>query len=276
MQSLLAFLSRIRYLLLFILLEGIALWLVYSNNPLQHAAFFSSSNRVSGNISLATNTTRNYFRLKTINQKIAEENSQLRDSLYFLKKTLEAYQLEVLAGLDKQYEVVAAMVIDNSITGYDNYFVINKGKKDGLTEGLGIVLPNGIAGKTESCSDHFCRAYSFLHSRMSVSVKIPKINAQAVLKWNQKSSISANLLYLPRHLAPKIGDEIYTAGFSALYPEDIPIGKITNVWLPESAAFYDIEVELYADFSQLDYVYVVKDLVKKELDSLMTNSENES
>ena len=73
---------------------------------------------------------------------------------------------------------------------------------------------------------------------------------------------------MPRHIRIQEGDSIVTSGFNSVFPHGLPIGVIDNVRLDDAMTFYDVRVKLATDFTSLDYVYLIKDLLKPEIDSL--------
>jgi rod shape-determining protein MreC len=64
------------------------------------------------------------------------------------------------------------------------------------------------------------------------------------------------------------GDTIVTSGYNAVFPEGVIIGVVNQFELKEEALFYDARVKLSQDFSQLNYVDVIKSVLKVEKDSV--------
>ena len=81
-----------------------------------------------------------------------------------------------------------------------------------------------------------------------------------------------NLLDVPRHVNPVVGDTVITSGYNAVFPPGILVGIVKEVKLKEEALFYDIKVELTQDFRRLAFVDIVKSRLKNELDSLETRT----
>ena len=80
MLQLLDFLYRQRIFLLFLLLEGISIWLIFSYNHRYNTYFLNSSNRISGEISQAIGSVDTFFDLQRANRALAEENLQFQSS----------------------------------------------------------------------------------------------------------------------------------------------------------------------------------------------------
>ena len=59
------------------------------------------------------------------------------------------------------------------------------------------------------------------------------------------------------------GDTIVTSGYSAIFPEGIPVGTVDEASV-ENGNFYRIKVKLFTDFRHLTYVDVIRNLQKEE------------
>jgi len=56
-----------------------------------------------------------------------------------------------------------------------------------------------------------------------------------------------------------------TSGFSAIFPEGVPVGYVKSFEKDLSTDFYTIDVELYTDFHNIKYVYAILNKNKEEL-----------
>lgn len=73
---------------------------------------------------------------------------------------------------------------------------------------------------------------------------------------------------MPRHIQVEPGDNVVTSGYNATFYEGVLIGHVKQVVLRKEAQFYDIVLDISTDFSTLQHVYVVKNMLKPEKDSL--------
>jgi rod shape-determining protein MreC len=133
---------------------------------------------------------------------------------------------------------------------------------------MGVIGNAGVVGKVKSVSKHFATVISLLHTDGYVSSIIKGSGTFGTVKWGGTDPGAVNLLFVPRHLKINAGDTIVSSGFSAIYPYGILIGFIKGFEIQGNAAFYDIKVDLATDFSNLSFVYVVKNALKTERDSL--------
>jgi rod shape-determining protein MreC len=79
---------------------------------------------------------------------------------------------------------------------------------------------------------------------------------------------------IPQHVNLIVGDTIMTSGYSAIFPENIPLGTIEEFNL-RGGNFYFAKVKLLADFKRIDNVYVVKSHQAIERNKLESTKENE-
>ena len=274
MQRLLLLIYNYRAFLVFLLLEILSGWLIVRNNEYQGAAFFNSSNEIAANILQTRRGVSDYFNLKNINQNLAKENALLREMVADknqLYNYLLAKQLPDTV-LSSQFDFIVAKVVKNTTRQFNNYLTINKGRKDGVEPGMGVISGNGVVGRIKATSKNYATVASVLHSDMKVSSLLKKSNTFCTTQWGGRNPQKADLLYVPRHIEINVGDSVITSGYNSVYPEDIMIGQVSNVDLKPNATFYDIEIDLSTDFSTISYVYVVHNQFRNEIDSLEMNT----
>ncbi|QSE97802.1 rod shape-determining protein MreC [Fulvivirga lutea] len=270
MQRLFLFLYKYRAFLTFLFLEALCIWFIVQNNNYQSAKYFNSSNRISANLLATSRGISDYFNLKEVNTDLAEENANLRRQLEQLEQSL--YNINVRQRQDdellNQYEFIPAKVIKNSTRKFENYITINKGTKHGIEPGMAVINNNGVVGKVKEVSRNFSVIISILHGNSMVSSKIKRTGDLCTVKWDGEDYLTANVLYLPRHVNLTAGDTIVTSGYNAIFPEGIPVGTIESFEISEDALFYDADIKLSTDLNRLSYVYLIKNNLKVEQDSI--------
>jgi len=270
MDRLLRFFYEYRAFFTFLFLELICAWLVVRNNQYQSASFFNSSNRLAVNIVGFSNGVREYFSLRDINTKLADENAALRTRLEQRNQSL--YSLEVRELKDpaiiNRFEYVSAKVVNNTTSLFKNYITINKGTDAGIEPGMAVISSFGAVGKVKSVSEHYSVIISLLNIDEHISSVIKRTQNFGTVQWDGGDARFANLLYIPRHVKPLIGDTIVTSGYNAVFPQGVLVGVLSEVKLKEEAPFYDLKLELSQDFSKLSFVEIVKSNLKSEIDSL--------
>jgi rod shape-determining protein MreC len=66
----------------------------------------------------------------------------------------------------------------------------------------------------------------------------------------------------------QIGDSIITSGYSHIFPEGQLIGVVDDFRVEKGGNFYTVDVAFTIDYNKVFNVYVVKSLMRKELQDL--------
>ena len=258
------------------MLEVTAFLLIVQNNKYQSASFLNSSNYVAGEIYSSVTSATQYLNLGVVNEQLANENAQyrnlMRSSYVFYHDTTKAVVDTIR---NQKYTFKQAKVINNSVNRQDNYITLNKGSLHGIKPDMAVITSNGIVGVVRAVSKNFSSVISVLNSNMRISAKLRKSDYFGSLSWTGSDYRFATLSEVPTHVKIAKGDTIVTSGFSGIFPEDIPVGVVEEVELPEGSNFYEITVKLKTDFKNISYVYVVNNLLRKELTDIERIEKND-
>ena len=125
------------------------------------------------------------------------------------------------------------------------------------------ISDKGIVGIVLNVSQHFSTIQSVLHSDTRISASVNGNIGSLV--WGEGSTDPrlARLRDIPNHVIVKKGNRVITSGYS-LFPSGIEIGRVTRTGLKGGDSFLDIEIYLSTDFSKLQYVYVINNLLAEE------------
>ena len=235
MKSLFRYLLRNYAFVLFVLLETIALAMVFNYNSFQKAKYLNSANQVSGTIYYMFNAVTSYFRLASDNRELAEENARLRTLLgYYQNQPPDSLSLnEPGVQTDSTFRITTARVINNSVNRAFNYITLDRGKLHGIKPDQGIISSSGIVGVVGEVSDSYAMGLSVLNGRWSVSAKLRNSGYYGSLHWDGNDYKYAVLSEIPLHVDIAIGDTVETSGYSAVFPEGILIGTIYNFTKPD-------------------------------------------
>lgn len=268
MRRLFQFIYQYRAFFIFLLLEVISGWLVVNHNDYISASYFNTSSSFAGNVYENKQAVQDYFQLAQVNKNLAQENERLRNRLAGDSIQTDSSSINIPFELSGQYEFITGKVVNNSVHRFRNYFTLDKGSQDGVKEGMGVINPQGLVGKIKSVSKNFSTAYSALHSSLLISVLIDETETLCTANWSGEDPTRISLEYVPRHIKVQEGMQVVSSGYDAIFPQGVKLGTVKSVEIDEEATFFDIEVELSADFFSLDYVYVIGNKLKQEKDSL--------
>jgi rod shape-determining protein MreC len=258
MRNLLIFITKYNAFFLFVIFEVISLVVYIKYNSFQKATFINSTNKVTGNLYTRVSGFNEYLKLREVNDNLARQNAELRNQLKssFYVDTLKKHKVTDTI-YKQQYEYTVAKVINNSVNRSNNYITIDRGSKEGITKGMGVICDQGIVGKVIYVSDHYAIIQSLLHKDSQFSAMLAKNKEIGYIEWNDHlDPHMAVLKDVSNNAQPKLGELVVTSGYS-LFPAGIPIGRISSLQTKSGGFLLNMEVKLSVDFSELQYVYVV-------------------
>jgi len=268
MRNLLNFLAKYNNLIIFLILEGIAFYLLASANEYHNTAMVKGVKGISNKMEEKITNTRSYFRLSEINQALTSENTRLKNAVELLTPKENQVFFSISDSVYRQQFIyTSAKIIDNSVNRQKNFFTLNKGTNQGVSVNMAVTSGEGVAGVIVGCSDNFSIAMSLLNIDFRLSSRIRSNGYYGSLSWDGRSNTHAILSEIPQHVPVSTGDTIETTGFSSVFPEGIMVGTVSGVEKP-GGDFYIIEVALKTDFRKLYYVEVIGDLMKSEQSQL--------
>jgi len=271
MRNLWIFINRYNAFFLFIIFFIIGIYLTVKNNSYQRSVTLNSTNEVVGTAYERLNVFKRYLNLGKVNDSLAAENAKLKTTLLALTTVDSARDVKVIdTTTNQQYTCLAAKVVKNSITLRNNVMTINKGTLDGLETGMAVISPQkGVVGFIRDVSSHLATIQSLLHKDTKISVNIKKSNALGSLVWgdNNFDIRKAFIKEVPNHIKMNVGDTVVTSGFGK-FPAGIPVGKLSKTNIATNDNFLSAELNLFNDFSTLQYVYVIKNKLAKEQELL--------
>lgn len=273
MRGLFLFIYRNHVIFLFLLLEVLSFVLIVQNNRYQNSGFFNSSNKIVGEIYSATSEITDYLDLKKINKDLNAQNADLMNKL---SSNLMYYSTKIDTLTDTiaqtKYINIQAKIINNSIIKRNNYITLDQGSLAGIEPDMAVIGPNGVVGIVKAVSPHFSTVISLLNKNSSISVKLKKNNYFGFVIWEGGDYTTATLTDMPVHAGIEIGDTLITSGQSVVFSEGVPVAKVKEFEIKPGDNFYTAKVELFTNFGNISYVYVLKNLYKAEQIELETKT----
>ena len=219
--------------------------------------------------SYITTKTREYNKLKDVSEEndiletsldritaIETENVELRRQIDALKDELDIdYTLT-------DYEYLNATVTSRSVGYWYNTITINKGSYNGIKKDMVVINGQGLIGrviKTSTfTSDVRLITTSETNNKISVHISNGDNNLYGLIN---NYDYSKNLLEVEGISNTKdvdIGDFVYTSGLGGIFPSGILIGSVSEITTDSYDLAKIIKVKPSADFSNINYVSVLK------------------
>ena len=274
MQKLGEFIKKYSNVLVFIVLETLAILLIVQNSIYQRSSIVRWGNGIAGLWHSGVSSVTSYFGLKAENEHLAAENAELRARLASSYIFYSDSVFQVNDTVYKQrYSYIDAHVIKNSYNQTKNYMMINKGWEQGVQVDMAVISPQGIVGVVVNCTKNFSTIMPVLHSNSRNSVKIKRTNSAGSLIWEGGDFRYATVVDIPTTHKLFKNDTVITSGLANDFPEGIAVGYIEDFESVQGSGFYSIRIRLATDFNNLNHVYVIDNHFKAEQDMLMKETE---
>lgn len=208
--------------------------------------------------------------LNETNEALAQENVLLHQRIQSLTEANSLMDsVDIKDSIDyTRYSFIVAKVANNSVHRKSNFLTLDKGSRDGVEKGMGVITSNGIVGIVLNTSPHFSSVQSLLHPDSKISVTLDSSSVFGSLAWGSNIDPRfAMVRDIPNHVQVKKGEKVFTSGYS-LFPAGIYVGKIVETGITSGESFLDLKIMLSTDFSNLSHVYIVKDLFVEEKEGL--------
>lgn len=288
MRNLLEFLAKYNHWFVFLILEVVSMVLLFQYNSYQGSAWFSSANAVTGKLYEWDANVETFFSLTKVNQELTQRNAyleqevqKLSDSLVCVTKDSSIYHRDQFALL-RNYRLIPAKVVANSVDKPGNLMTIDKGSADGIRKDMGVISGTGVVGIVYLVAEHYAIVIPVLNTKSNISCMIQNRGYFGYLRWKGGVSDLAYLEEVPRHAHFKLGDYVVTSGYSAVFPPGVRVGRILHVFNSADGLSYRVQLRLSTDFARLRDVCVIDDAAMKERleimraaqDSIETNGDN--
>ena len=193
---------------------------------------------------------------------IESENIELRSEIEKLKEELNInYTLS-------DYEYVNATVISKNVGFWYNTITINKGTHSGIEKDMVVINAKGLIGrviKTSAfTSDVRLITTSETNNKISVHVTDGDSDLYGLINNYDYKENLLEVEGISNTKNVKVGDYVYTSGLGGIFPSGILIGTVSDI----STDSYDlakiIKVTPSADFTDINYVSILKRKSVKE------------
>jgi rod shape-determining protein MreC len=271
MQQILNFILKNSNRLLFLLLLVLSISFTIQSHSYHKSKIISSANFFTGGIYEKINNVDEYFGLRKQNEELAKENARLKSILFNQKDTTKLPKIDSIKGVRKN-DIILSKVIRNSYSIHENFITINNGSASGIKPNMGVINSAGIVGIVENTSKNYATVISILNINSKINAKIKKSNHFGTLNWNGKNTGYVQLIDVPRLASVRKGDTIVTGEQSTIFPENIGIGTIENVYTEKETNYYTLNIKLFNDMTNLGHVYIIKLKDTEEIENLENKS----
>ena len=272
MRNIFLFIRRYAIFLCFLILQFLALWMLFKYNRFHQAAFLGVANEVTGSINTQYDKVDDYFHLREENRRVHHMNDSLMNLLRLNYNIPDTAQKVVIdsSRIDsivkyRRYLWREAKVVNNSVGFEKNYLQLNRGAAQGIQDNMAVISSDGAAvGVVVNVSENFSQVMSLLHVQSRVTASLKKTGDYGTLEWGGKDPHHVLLRGIPKNIDVKRGDTVVTSIYSYNFPPGFRVGTIDKISSDPSTGFYDLQVRTAVNFSTIQQVFVVENLQREE------------
>ena len=279
MRNVFLFLKRYSVLIIFLVLQGLALSMLFSYNRFHQTTYGIFSNEVAGSLNKRVNKVESFFTLSEQNQALRKQNAALLSylpsgsvnpdtSFLVVSDTISVDSLKSY----RQYQYFDAKIISNSVFLQQNYIVLHRGSVQGLVSNMAVVGTDGLIGTVISVSENMAIVMSLLHRQSKVIAVLKKGSGLGEVSWDGKDPRFLVLSKVPKTIVVKKGDTVVSSPYSDKFPPGIPIGYVEKIDQDQETNTYKLKIRTAVDFYAVQHAYIVKNLLQEEIDQLKSTA----
>lgn len=264
MYRLFEFIKRIYVPVIFLLLEGAALFTYATSTPYTEAKILARTTSAGAAISSTVTDIGHFFSLTEENRELTERIAELTSELEAFERTEDA---AVISGEDGRFKYRAAQVVSMTTNRPHNYIILDRGLLDGVAKDMGVITPNNeLVGYVISCTEHYSIVQSMLNTQFNTGGCLVDNGNVCVIGWDGSSKYQVQAMDLSVYSEPHKGMAVEVR--SERLPEGILIGHIEDFKLNNTQTAYSATIAIAAKMSMLYNVLIVENTHFGELEEL--------
>ncbi len=280
MRNIFLFIRRFFTFFMFLALQAVAIWFLFTYNRFHRAKGLGVANEVTGWFNSRYNTAEDFFTMKEENRQLLKMNDSLMNLLssnFVRSDTSSEIRKDSLPydtlGHYRHYAWREAQVVYNTVNAEKNYLQVNRGANQGVKDNMGVFSSDGgLVGQVVNVSANFSQVMSLLHVQNKVNVLVKKTNSSGTLSWDAKNPRFLSLNNIPKSDSLIKGDTIVTGQYSLSFPPGHIVGTVAEIIPDPSTNFYVLKIKTAANFQNLQNVMIVENLQYDDQDKLLNET----
>lgn len=282
MYRLIEFIRRIYVVLLFVLIQAIALSVYSSSTHYTRAKLISRAMGITGGVQDIIADVDHYFGLNEQNEMLARRVAELENQMDIYRQAVDTLLsseqvrmaiTEATAQQLQHYRYITARVVANTINRPHNYITLDKGTAQGVEPNMGVITPDGnMVGYVVDCSEHYAVVMPIINIDFrgggKLDIEGDTENRIGSISWDGRDASRVTMSDLLEYANPKAGDKV--SSNSHYFPPmmKVNVGEVESISKSKNKNTYEVVLRLATDFSSLDHLILVHNERFKEVTEL--------
>lgn len=197
---------------------------------------------------------------KTLSLKVSQLEMENQLLKHYEKENLELNKI-LNSKVDSPFSRVSKVIVRTPQSWSDS-LILSNGSKEGLHEKMLVTSGGFLVGRVSNvtkssshvdlltCGQVFNLPIKIVDKKHSIYGNLKRFNTDSQLmiasEFNSNETIS-------------VGSKVYTSGLDGESVSDVAVGMVVTIKESDDKLKRQVEIELYADFSSIDYVDVLGD-----------------
>jgi len=186
---------------------------------------------------------------------LQRENEELRE---IQGEYLLLQQLFDRARETPEYQRISASVIGFDTSPLFRSVILDKGSQDGVFVGMPVESARGLVGQVFRTTDHSAMVLLVTDNISSIPARMGDSRATGIIRGGGLGG-AATLDWVDLEAQVDIGEIVYTSGLGGRFPQDMVIGRVTDIERREADLFQQATIQPAVDFDSLEMVFVITD-----------------
>lgn len=153
-------------------------------------------------------------------------------------------------------KTLAARVVAYDISPDFMGIRIDRGSRDGLRVGMGVIHPGGVVGTIHRVSEHFSDVLTLADPASSIDAVIQRSRARGIVS-GETNTLNCKLKYMDKLEDVTQDDTVVSTNFGDVFPSGLLIGYVSEISSTSNGILQDISVKTAVDLYRLEEVLVV-------------------
>lgn len=202
------------------------------------SAIFNIKNLKEKNVNLLEENMELYGKIAKLSD-LENENAMLKEQIHFK---------------DKSIITVIAKVIGRDFQN-NRSFIVDKGEKDGIKSGMAVILKGNILiGRVIEINSNSSKIQTIFDTQSKIAVNTLTTKISGLIR-----GLGSDIVFdlIAKNKNPELQELIVSSGIDGIWPQGLLIGKIKKVNSAENQVFNTADIELIADFSDINNVFII-------------------
>ncbi|NLC76805.1 MAG: rod shape-determining protein MreC [Clostridia bacterium] len=204
----------------------------------------------------------NYHHIQTENEELKRQVEELQEKLHLMEEyRLENIRLRNMVHFESlladQYQMLGAKVVARHPSNWRQTLTINRGRRDGLREGMAVITPRGVVGRIGTLGERSAEVVLILDHEGALGGMIQSTRFPGIVESTGDRHIPLQMVQLPHDSPVKENQTVVTSGLGGIFPKGLRIGYVVAVQPEPNGLMKKALIMPFVDFERIEEVLVI-------------------